>query len=277
MLRTNPSGSMMMPLDERDERNRRLQNLEREVQALRDQADGLADQLEFFQILIDSIPTPIFFENLDNRITLCNMAFETVVQTIREDVVNRRLKDIVSDPNLAELLKSPEVSPEVALQPHSVEGEVTFADGSVRHVEVRHVLYFNLKGEPAGTVGMIIDLTDQKRAEAAEIEADRLRTAQKLAISIAHEFNNPLMIISGVYQLLKPTMKEALDEPMQDHMERIPRAVSRMHDLVKKLMKLNTLKEAEYAAGQTFFDLNASSEKEDDDVEPEQDRDTRDE
>jgi len=271
MLRTNPSGSMMMPLDERDERNRRLQNLEREVQALREQVDGLADQLEFFQILIDSIPTPIFFESLENRITLCNMAFETVVQSIREDVVNRPLKDIVSDENLANLLKAPEVTPEVALQPHAVEGEVTFADGSVRHVEVRHVLYFNLKGEPAGTVGMIIDLTDQKRAEAAEIEADRLRTAQKLAISIAHEFNNPLMIISGVYQLLKPSIQDNLDEPMQDHMERIPRAVDRMHTLVKKLMKLSSLKEAEYAAGQTFFDLNASSDKDEEAAESPED------
>lgn len=233
--------------------------LEAEVEKLRKRLDQLSDQLEFFQILLDSIPTPLYFEDLDKNITLCNMAFETVIQSIREDVIGHSLCEILQDSELSRVLTSSEIKPENALEPYSSEHEVSFADGSTRHVEVRHVVYFNLEGEPAGTVGMIIDLTDQKRAEQAEIEADRLRTAQKLAISIAHEFNNPLMIISGVYQLMKPAISNTLDDAMKEHMERMPRAVERMHDLVQKLLKLNSLKEAEYAGGQKFYDLHSDS------------------
>ena len=254
------SGLGMVDINRPESRERTREELERENAWLRSQLKNRSDQLEFFQILLDSIPTPIYFEDLQKNITLCNMAFETVLQSIREDLLDRSLCEILHDSELSSVLTSPEIKPENALEPISSEHEVTFADGSTRHVEVRHVVYFNLDGEPTGTVGIIIDLTDQKRAEMAEIEADRLRTAQKLAISVAHEFNNPLMIISGVYQLLKPAMLSALDENQLEHMERMPRAVERMHKLVQKLLKLNSLKEAEYAAGQVFFDLGQSSE-----------------
>ena len=254
-------GSNVFELNQQPKTNQDVSRLEKEFQQLRDRLDRLSDQLEFFQILLDSIPTPIYFEDLDHKITLCNMAFETVIQSIREDVLGNSLDEILKDSNLAAVLSGPVITPENALEPISSEQDVTFADGSTRHVEVRHVVYFNLNGEPAGTVGMVIDLTDQKRAEQAEIEADRLRTAQKLAISVAHEFNNPLMIIAGVHQILKPVMKANLDEKLQEHSDRIPKAVERMHNLVQKLMKLTSLKEAEYAAGQVFYDLNASAEE----------------
>lgn len=254
-------GLNVVDLNKHSKTDRDFARLEEQVQQLRDRLDLLSDQLEFFQILLDAIPTPIFFEDLDHKITLCNMAFETVIQAIREDVLGNSLEEILKDSGLAKALCGPEITPENALEPMSCERDVSFADGSTRHVEIRHVVYFNLNGEPAGTVGMIIDLTDQKRAEQAEIEADRLRTAQKLAISVAHEFNNPLMIIAGVHQILKPVMKSTLDEKLQEHSDRIPKAVDRMHNLVQKLMKLTSLKEAEYAAGQVFYDLNASAEE----------------
>lgn len=254
-------GLNVVDLNREPKTNRDVARLEKEVQQLRGQLDLLSDQLEFFQILLDSIPVPIFFEDLEHNVTLCNMSFETVIQAIREDVVGNSLAEILKDSGLADALCGPVITPENALEPMSCERDVSFADGSTRHVEVRHVVYFNLNGEPAGTVGMVIDLTDQKRAEQAEIETDRLRTAQKLAISVAHEFNNPLMIIAGVHQILKPVMNATLDDKLKEHSERIPKAVARMHNLVQKLMKLTSLKEAEYAAGQVFYDLNASAEQ----------------
>jgi len=246
---------------QRDEgQDKRIRQLHSDIESLQTRLEQLANQLEFFQILLDSIPTPIYFVDLDQRISLCNMAFETVIQSIREDVLGSTIVEIVTDTELAHALAGPKITPDIGLDPLSCEHQVTFADGTSRHVEVRHVVYFNLEGEPAGTVGMIIDQTDQKRAEQAELEADRLRTAQKLAISVAHEFNNPLMIISGVYQLLKPVLQASLDDKLLEHVERVPRSVDRMHNLVQKLMKLTTLKEAEYAGGQIFFDLNAPAD-----------------
>ncbi len=223
--------------------------------------ERLADQLEFFQILLDAIPTPLFLQDMNGNVTLCNQAFETVAQTLREEIIGKDLDEVIEDPELLRVLRCGEIDPATFYEKQHQEAQVVFADGTTRHVEVKHEVVFNLNGEPSGSVGLLIDLTDRQRAERAEIEAERLRTAQKLAISVAHEFNNPLMIISGAYQYSHTVLKETAEPRVLNLLERIPKAVERMKDLVNKMTRITHLKEAEYAAGTTFYDLHAIDEE----------------
>jgi PAS domain S-box-containing protein len=215
--------------------------------------------VEFFQILFDALPIPVFHIDMNSTLLMCNQAFETVLQQVREEFLNRPVDEVVGNEELADVIRCPRVDESAISGPIVRNAEVPFMDGSRHDVEVRHMITFGLSGEPEGAVGMIIDLTDRMRAERAEIEAERLRAAKQLAISIAHEFNNPLMIISGVSQLLKSTLGDKLDEPLREHLDRIPRAVNRMKELVDRLMHLQKLQEATYAGGTSFIDLQASS------------------
>jgi PAS domain S-box-containing protein len=225
--------------------------------------DRLFAQVEFFQILFDTLPIPVFHVDLKNTLLMCNQAFEQVMQKVREEFIGRTVEDVLPRSELAELIACPPVDLDSVQEPPVRTGTVTYMDGSNRDIEVRHVIVFDLSGEPSGAVGMIIDLTDRKRAEAAEIEAERLRAVRQIAISVAHEFNNPLMIISGVVQLMNASLGDSLDAEMKNHLERIPRAVNRMKVLVEKLMNLKQLREAEYVNGTSFIDLDASADEED--------------
>lgn len=96
-------------------------------------------------------------------------------------------------------------------------------------------------------------LDQLERSKNAELEAHQMRTANKIAGTIAHEFNNPLAIIQASLDLLR--MKQLQGEDRQTF-ERIETQVVRMRDLVRKLLKLQGLREMDYAAGMKIVNIH---------------------
>lgn len=100
------------------------------------------------------------------------------------------------------------------------------------------------------------EIQEIEARKAAEIEAQRLKTATQLAATIAHEFNNPLGVIQGYCDLA--SMDVGDQDTVVTRMNRIRGQVKRMHDLVKKLLRLNTLQEIDYAAGLKILNIHAA-------------------
>ena len=103
-------------------------------------------------------------------------------------------------------------------------------------------------------------------AQKAELEAQRLRTANQLAATIAHEFNNPLAVLNGVCDLYNLQDREHQD--LDKMTNRIRSQVTRMSGLVDKLMRIEELREIDYAAGFKIYDLhgNRDDEKREEDM-----------
>ena len=90
-----------------------------------------------------------------------------------------------------------------------------------------------------------------------QLESERMRTAQQMAASVAHEFNNPLAIISAVYDLYEQQMAEDLPPEMVAQLERIPKTIQRMKSLVRRLLNITEVREADYAAGMKILRLGS--------------------
>lgn len=88
----------------------------------------------------------------------------------------------------------------------------------------------------------------------AQMEHSRLETVQQLSKAVAHEFNSPLAIIQGYLELIR--QDGILLDKKFDYINRLPNQVDRMKDLVRKLMRLRTLEEVDYAAGIKMLDLH---------------------
>ena len=78
-----------------------------------------------------------------------------------------------------------------------------------------------------------IMLEQQKKLE---IETENLRTAQELARTVAHEFNNPLAIIQATYELHTRKSEDILSISDQETLSSIPNNVNRMSNLVQQLL-----------------------------------------
>lgn len=90
-----------------------------------------------------------------------------------------------------------------------------------------------------------------------ELEAEALRSAQKIARTIAHEFNNPLTVIQSVYDLHIRSHEDELEGGSL--LKKIPTTVDRMAGLVRNLLNITELHDTDYVQGLRFYDLNAST------------------
>ena len=124
------------------------------------------EQLAFFQTLLDSIPNPIFHKTLDGRYRGFNHAFVEMLGTTSEAILGRSVWELYP-PELAAryAAKDQELFERRGTQRY--ESQMRFGTGEVRDVIFYKATYDDAQGRTAGLVGIVLDITDRKRAEAA--------------------------------------------------------------------------------------------------------------
>ncbi|MFW6115720.1 MAG: PAS domain S-box protein [Chloroflexota bacterium] len=93
-------------------------------------------------------------------------------------------------------------------------------------------------GRVTRVIGLMRDITEQKEAQAALMQSERLATTGELAASLAHEINNPLQAVIGCLGLADESLAAGEDDDFQEYvsialeeLRRAARVVSRLRDL----------------------------------------------
>ena len=121
--------------------------------------------------------------------------------------------------------------------PATVEMEVLRRDGSRFWIGATATVV-EWVGGPAILVSFI-DISERQRREAAEREAENLRSVTKLANAAAHEINNPLTVVGGNLQLLAEKVR---DRPEFAHyFERGQRAVRKIAEMISHMTRITRL------------------------------------
>jgi signal transduction histidine kinase/ActR/RegA family two-component response regulator len=89
-------------------------------------------------------------------------------------------------------------------------------DGSLCPVEFNATFLRDRKGNPAGAVAAIRDISKRKEMEAQLLQAEKLKSLGELAGGVAHDFNNVLAAVLGRAQMLK----RMIDSPGGNHERR---------------------------------------------------------
>ena len=134
--------------------------------------ESLRQQTKFLQVLIDTLPVPIFYKNRHGVYTGCNTAFEQSFGKPRDQVIGKTVYEFWPK-KMAEVYYKADM--DVFTSPHiqQYETSVQYADGSVHQVMFYKAPFFDARDQVAGLVGTILDITERKRSEEAFRESNQ--------------------------------------------------------------------------------------------------------
>ncbi len=131
------------------------------------------------------------------------------------------------------------------IDPHNygqtLEIEEYHKDGSIIPVEVTAGLMVDGNGQPSGVLGISRDLSERKKTEQERREMERrlqqghkMESLGTMAGSIAHNFNNLLMVVLGNLELAKEDLPE--NAPADKSIQRAINASQRAADLSSMML-----------------------------------------
>ena len=153
----------------------------------------LRTQLSFTQQLIEALPNPVFSKDAQGRYLGCNRAFEDYVGVPRASLVGKTVTEVLPA-EVAERAQREDENLIANPGSRTYESTARYAkDGLPHEVLVSKATFFGPAGEVAGLVGVLVDITERKKLEAAtRASGERLGAvvhAAPLAI-IARDLNS---------------------------------------------------------------------------------------
>ena len=238
----------------------------RTTEMQRDQLmDELINQLRLLQKIIDAIPNPIFYRNIDGVYQGCNQAFETNWGLSREEIVGKTVHELFPE-RIAEKFQVAELPKPGQTGNQIIETQLSYADGFIHEVIIYKATYDDTRGNLAGVVGNIVDISPRKKAEA---ERDRLvvelqqknKELEGIVYVASHDLRSPLVNIQGfsrklakscaeLEQLLAPlgmddaarrSLEQILRESVPKSLGYIVGSVEKMDVILKGLLRLSRL------------------------------------
>jgi len=131
-------------------------------------------QLDFLQLLINTIPNPVFYKDRDSLYQGCNTAFEKYIGLTREEIVGKSVYEVYPEDLAAVYFeKDSDLINSSGIQVY--EASCQIADGSRREIVLNKAAYHGIDGNVAGIVGVIVDITERKQiAEKLKAEREKL-------------------------------------------------------------------------------------------------------
>jgi PAS domain S-box-containing protein len=212
--------------------------------------EAIRQQTLFFQRLIDTIPSPVFYKNRQGIFLGCNEAFANCLGRPTQEIIGRSLFELMPYELAAEYAdKDEELFEQTGTQIYEAFVQCAVS-GSRREAIFYKATFSDPHGDVAGLVGVVIDIAERTKAERAirELNADLSRQAVELAAvnreleaynySFTHDLRNHLTRISSTSQILTEMYAERIDLNGQVLLQGIVTAADQIQELSEAMQLL---------------------------------------
>jgi PAS domain S-box-containing protein len=229
----------LYPIADASGRISRMAIYGRDVTERRRAERALKQQLELFQTLLDTIPSPVFYKDGELRYIGCNTAYEKYTGLSREQLRGMTVHDVETDPSLAQVYHAHDVALLAGAGSFRYEDAVISPRGQQRRVILNKAVFRGPDGDPAGIVGVILDITERIRAEQALRESEEkyrvLVESAGEAISVVDDGGRFLFLNGTAAERLGGRPEEFVGKKMWDL---FPRATAdRQAESVRKVIE----------------------------------------
>ncbi|KAF1049830.1 response regulator [Xylophilus sp.] len=229
-----------------------------DIHAQKQLEERLAEQLDFQKVLMDTVPVPLFYKDTAGRYLGFNRAYEDTFGVRGADLVGRTVQDLpYLPPALRDRLHR---DADRALRSGGVEQSeqcMVFADG-LEHDVMYWVHGFRRgDGSPGGVIGTVVDISDQKRAQAGlrqakELAEEAARLKANFLANMSHEIRTPMNAIIGMSHL---ALRTALDPRQRDYVTKIRQAGEHLLGLINDILDLSKIEAGKLAVERAPFEL----------------------
>ena len=168
-------------------------NVARDITERKQAEKKLNDQLNFIQDLIETIPSPIYYKDRSGRYLGCNKAFEEYAGFDRDEIIGKAVLE-VAPADLAAVYQ--QMDNALLSEPGAqvYEGLHRHTDGTLRNVVFNKAVFYDAEGSVAGIVGVILDITERKRA--VEVLQRINEELDAYAYVVSHDLRGPIAVIT---------------------------------------------------------------------------------
>jgi len=160
---------------------------------------ALSNRLEFDKVLLDTIPNPIYYKNIDGKFLGCNTSFETLVNSTRDEIIGKTAFDFFP---YKIALANTKIDKELLQTFSTSTSEFTFYTPSneMKHIILNKAVYKNIDGTVGGIVCIMDDITERIQQKQFLIQQSKLAEMGDMIAAIAHQWNEPLVELSALVQ-----------------------------------------------------------------------------
>lgn len=153
------------------------QELETRIDARTEELSGACQELvaqsSLLQTILNTIPAPIFYKDAEGVYLGCNLAFEAYIGLSAEKIVGATVYEVAPG-ELAEVYHRADLELIRSGGTQSYEAQVRYVDSSLHDVIFHKGVFLDENGSPGGQVGVLLDITEHKKAEAALLQSEQI-------------------------------------------------------------------------------------------------------
>ena len=177
----------------------------------------LSNRLEFDKVLLDTIPNPIYYKNIEGKFLGCNTSFSNLVNSSRNEIIGKTAFDFFP---LNVASKNTQIDQELLNTFATSTSEFTFYTPSneMKHIILNKAVYKNIDGSVGGIVCIMDDMTERVQQKQFLIQQSKLAEMGDMVAAIAHQWNEPLVELSALVQDIQTSylLNELKDMEVKD-------------------------------------------------------------
>ncbi|WP_445941118.1 response regulator [Pseudomonas sp.] len=192
--------------------------------------------------LINAIPDPIWFKDVDGRYVGINQACATLFG-LSSEVVQGQRDEALLDPAWAASRAEHDRIARSQVQPFESEGFSIYPDGRRVIFDTLRSTFYDEQGQLLGLVGISRDITARKQAEQAMAEAKELaeeaaRLKSDFLANMSHEIRTPMNAIIGMSHL---ALKTELTPRQRDYLGKIQQSGQHLLGIINDILDFSKI------------------------------------
>jgi PAS domain S-box-containing protein len=200
---------------------------------------------DFLNVIIESVPFPLFYKDPSGRYLGCNKAFCQLVGKSLDEIIGQTVYDMFSFAQARRFMEKNEELLDTR-ENQSLETKIELPDGKHIYVVMHKSVFLNPDGQPGGIIGVYFDISDRVRAETIILqqmeELERVNDElDRFTHSVSHDLRSPLVTVEGFLGLIRDDARSGNLEDLETNVKRTYSAIEKMHKLLEDLLRLSRL------------------------------------